>query len=53
MVIEIFLYGFITAFGWWTATHYVIEPHFPPSVLEQKENPKKEEKKITDASKSQ
>lgn len=53
MVIEIFLYGFITAFGWWTANHYVIEPHFPPSVLEQKENPKKEEKKITDASKSQ
>ena len=52
MVIEIFLYGFITAFGWWTANHYVIEPHFPPSVLEQKENPKKEEKKITDASKS-
>jgi len=41
MVIEIFMYGFITAFGWWTANHYVIEPHFPPSVLEKKEEVKK------------
>ena len=32
MVLEIFLYGFITAFGWWTANHYVIEPHFPPPI---------------------
>jgi hypothetical protein len=36
MVLEIFLYGFISAFGWWSATHYVIEPHFPPSVIEKK-----------------
>ena len=49
MVIEIFLYGFITAFGWWTATHYVIEPHFPPPI-EKKVEEKKE--KTTDASKS-
>ena len=49
MVLEIFLYGFITAFGWWTATHYVIEPHFPPPV-EKKVEEKKE--KTTDASKS-
>lgn len=32
MLIEIFLYGFISAFGWWAANHYVIEPHFPPPV---------------------
>jgi hypothetical protein len=32
MIIEIFCYGFITAFGWWTATHYVIEPYFPPAI---------------------
>ena len=43
MIIEIFLYGFITAFGWWTATHYVIEPHFPPSI--EKKMEKKEEEK--------
>ena len=32
MVAEIFLYGFISAFGWWTANHYVIEPHFPEPI---------------------
>ena len=32
MVAEIFLYGFISAFGWWTANHYVIEPHFPDPI---------------------
>jgi hypothetical protein len=45
MIIEIFFYGFITAFGWWTANHYVIEPHFPPSVLEQKEDVKERKAK--------
>ena len=39
MIIEIFLYGFISAFGWWTAQHYVIEPHFPPPI-EKKEDKK-------------
>ena len=32
MIAEIFIYGFISAFGWWTANHYVIEPHFPPAI---------------------
>lgn len=44
MIIEIFLYGFISAFGWWSATHYVIEPHFPPPIekkVEKKEQDKK------------
>lgn len=27
MILEIFLYGFISAFGWWSANHYVIEPY--------------------------
>ena len=44
MVIEIFLYGFISAFGWWSATHYVIEPHFPPPI--EKKVEKKEEKQV-------
>ena len=39
-----FLYGFVSAFGWWSANHYVIEP-----VLEGKpasmERPAKEVKK--------
>ncbi len=44
MVIEIFLYGFISAFGWWGATHYVIEPHFPPPI--EKKVEKTEEKQV-------
>jgi hypothetical protein len=44
MIIEMFLYGFMSAFGWWSANHYVIEPHFPPPI-ERKEEKKKEEKK--------
>lgn len=42
MIVEIFLYGFITAFGWWSANHYVIEPYFPPSI--EKKAEKKDEK---------
>lgn len=45
MILEIFLYGFITAFGWWTSTHYIIEPYFPPPIERKVEN------KTTDASK--
>lgn len=43
MIVEIFLYGFITAFGWWSATHYVIEPYFPPPIekkVEKNDSPK-------------
>ena len=32
MILEIFCYGFISAFGWWSANHYVIEPYFPPAI---------------------
>ena len=43
MIIEIMFYGFITAFGWWGANHYVIEPYFPPPIernVEKKGNEK-------------
>jgi hypothetical protein len=45
MILELLAYGFITAFGWWGANHYVIEPYFPPPIerkVENKEQPKKE-----------
>ena len=38
MVAEIFLYGFISAFGWWSANHYVIGPHFPDPVEKKVKN---------------
>ena len=47
-----FLYGFVSAFGWWSANHYVIEPVLEgkPATMERpaKEKPvevKKEDKK--------
>ena len=30
------MWGFLSAFGWWGANHYVIEPYFPPPI-EKKE----------------
>jgi hypothetical protein len=41
MILEIFVAGMITAFGWWTSTHYIIEPYFPPQIERKQE---KEEK---------
>jgi hypothetical protein len=38
VVAEIFLYGFISAFGWWSANHYVIGPHFPDPVEKKVKN---------------
>jgi hypothetical protein len=32
MILEIFVAGMITALGWWTANHYIIEPYFPPPI---------------------
>jgi hypothetical protein len=26
MIVEMLMYGFVSAFGWWGANHYVIEP---------------------------
>ena len=39
MILELLAYGFFSAFGWWAANHYVIEPHFPPPI-ERKEEKK-------------
>jgi hypothetical protein len=32
-ILEYLAVGFITAFGWWGANHYVIEPHFPEPIV--------------------
>lgn len=34
---EMLLYGFISAFGWWGANHFVIEPHLEgkPATMER------------------
>ena len=44
IVLEVFLTGFITAFGWWSANYYIIDPHFPktPPAIEKKVEPKVE-----------
>ncbi len=38
MVLEIVMWGFLSAFGWWGANHYVIEPYFPPPIERKKDN---------------
>ena len=42
MILEILAYGFFSAFGWWAANHYVIEPHFPPPIEKKIEEDKKD-----------
>jgi hypothetical protein len=32
MVIEYIFIGFLSALGWWSANHYVIEPYLPPPM---------------------
>ena len=46
MIGEMLIYGFVSAFGWWGANHYVIEPHLDakPAVIQQE----KQEQKCTD-----
>jgi hypothetical protein len=42
-IIEVEVYGFFTAFGWWGANHYVIEPYLPPPIerkIEKKDDQK-------------
>jgi hypothetical protein len=43
MVLEVIMWGFLSAFGWWGANHYVIEPYFPPPI-EKKAEPKEQAK---------
>lgn len=33
MILEVILWGFFSAFGWWGANHYVIEPYFPKNEI--------------------
>ena len=44
MIIELIgtwiVIGFFSAIGWWSANHYVIEPHFPPSIEKKVEEKK-------------
>lgn len=39
MIGEMLIAGFFSAFGWWGANHYVIEPHLDnkPVTLEKQE----------------
>ena len=37
-ILEVVVYGFFTAFGWWGANHYVIEPYFPPPIERKEES---------------
>ena len=37
-ILEVVVYGFFTAFGWWGANHYVIEPYFPPAIERKEEH---------------
>jgi thioredoxin 1 len=46
---EMLIYGFVSAFGWWGANHYVIEPYLPPPIekkIEKNINKKETEKKV-------
>ena len=38
MILELLAYGFFSAFGWWGANHYIIEPYFPPPIERKKED---------------
>ena len=46
MITEMLLYGFVSAFGWWGANHFVIEPVLEgkPASMEKE----KQEQKCTD-----
>jgi len=46
MIFEALVFGFFSAFGWWGANHYAIEPYFPPAI-ERKEEKKQEKKEET------
>ena len=45
---EMLLYGFISAFGWWGANHFVIEPVFEKPASMEKKIEKKIVKKETE-----
>jgi hypothetical protein len=45
MIAEMFLYGFVSAFGWWSANHYVIEPVFEKSATMERKDEREELKR--------
>jgi len=49
MVLELLFAGFVSAIGWWSANHFVIEPYFPPKIERKEENKKIKEKKADDS----
>jgi hypothetical protein len=50
-ILEVVVYGFFTAFGWWGANHYVIEPYLPPPI-ERKVETKKQPDGTTEKDKT-
>ena len=50
-ILEVIVYGFFTAFGWWGANHYVIEPYLPPPI-ERKVETKKQPDGTTEKDKT-
>jgi hypothetical protein len=38
LILEWTIVGFFSAIGWWSANHYVIEPHFPPAITTEKKD---------------
>lgn len=39
-IAECLVVGFLSAIGWWSANHYVIEPYAPPPIERKKEETK-------------
>ena len=37
MIVEYIVIGFLSAIGWWSANHYMIEPYFPPPIEKKEE----------------
>lgn len=37
LVAEYIIIGFLSALGWWSANHYVIEPYAPPPIEKKRE----------------
>ena len=37
MVLEIVMWGFLSAFGWWGANHYVVDVYLEPKTKVEKD----------------
>ena len=45
-IAEYIIIGALSAIGWWTSNHYIIEPYFPEPIVKEKKV-----EKTSDASK--